>query len=102
MPDAAAGRVHSREGAVMTTLARILTRREEIRGGHLCGASPSGGGFSWLACVRAAGHAEGKPAERHEAGGLWRGERQQAPVQDGHVHSTELPCTAVRPQYVHG
>ena len=32
--NARAGRAHSRDGSVLTTLAEILTRYDEIRSGH--------------------------------------------------------------------
>jgi len=106
MPAAAAGRAHSRDGRVMTALAAILTRREEIRDGHLCGQSPPPDSCpSWLAglkCEKTAGHAAGKPAERHEAAGYWWSERQHAPVQLGHIHSTGYLCSPICPGYEGG
>jgi hypothetical protein len=101
--DASTGRVRSREVLVMAALARILARWEARRGEYLCGQSPPPDGCpSWLRgleCARPAGHAEGKPAERHEAGGFWWSERQQAPVQQGHVHSTGYLCSPACPAY---
>jgi hypothetical protein len=58
-----------------------------------CGETPRG--RRWPARDLPAGH----PGETHESNGLWWSDRQQAPVMQGHFHSTELFCTSACPGY---
>jgi hypothetical protein len=70
-----------------------------------CGQSPRDEDLPWgrfgprLICARPPGHADGKPSERHEAAGYWWSQRQQAPVQQGHIHSTGYFCSPACPGY---
>jgi hypothetical protein len=90
--------------AVRAPRGQVVNHLDEVTG--RCGASPPAAScpadLTWLVCSEGAGHADGKPAERHRAAGYWWSERQQAPVRDGHVHSTGYFCSPACPGYEDG